>query len=127
VPVEPPKSIFRDAIVVVRSGEQLEFVPSYPAGKRQTDKRRLRTERFDAVAVCSWKAVSFSNAGLMAYVGRELRAVRRVAKISPTVRNVRVLHWLVEKPCETCSAMKCPNTENLLLKLCQCGRSLPSS
>src|SRR5262249_28889602 len=27
------------------------------------------------------------------------------------------LHWLMAKPCETCSAMKWPNTENLLLKL----------
>src|SRR6266851_7081284 len=38
-------------------------------------------------------------------------------KVSPTVGTFAPLHWLTPKPCETCSEMKCPKTENLLVKL----------
>src|SRR5882672_681342 len=38
-------------------------------------------------------------------------------KVSPTVGIFAPLHWLTPKVCETCSAMKCPKTESLSLKL----------
>src|ERR1700758_1572332 len=38
-------------------------------------------------------------------------------KLSPTVGTLSPLHWLIGKPWLACSAMKCPKTENLLVKL----------
>ena len=53
----------------------------------------------------------------MAYVAWTTALYDGLPKVSPTVGTFAPLHWLIAKPCETCSAMKWPKTENLLVKL----------